>query len=99
MYTAVAILYPDALATSITLPMEILHAASQMASVRNRGSSRVRFTLAGPDRKQVKLGIEAPSNIKVHREEIYQKIQDENIRASNIEITDLNELEKLIDKK
>jgi len=33
MYTAAALVYPDALATSITLPMEILLAASQMASL------------------------------------------------------------------
>ena len=56
MYTAAAILYPQALATSITLPMEILQAASQMASVGNRGAPQVRFLLAGPDRAQVRLG-------------------------------------------
>ena len=48
MYTAAALLYPDALATSITLPMEILQAASQMASLRSAGKPQVRFLLAAP---------------------------------------------------
>ena len=56
MHTAAAVLYPNALATSITLPMEILQAASQMASTGARGTPQVRFLLAGPNRKMVKLG-------------------------------------------
>ena len=55
LYTAAALLYPDALATSITLPLEILKAASQMASTRDRGREQVRRLLAGPDRKLIKL--------------------------------------------
>jgi transcriptional regulator GlxA family with amidase domain len=47
MHTAAALVYRQALATSITLPMEILQAASQMASVHRRGASQVRFLLAG----------------------------------------------------
>jgi transcriptional regulator GlxA family with amidase domain len=56
LHTAAALLYPQALATSITLPMEILQAASQLASVGDRGKSGVRFLLAGNSRKQVLLG-------------------------------------------
>jgi transcriptional regulator GlxA family with amidase domain len=56
MHTAAAVLYPQALATSVTLPLEILQAASQMASVANRGASQVRFLLAGRDCQQIKLG-------------------------------------------
>ena len=55
MYSAAAFLYPDALATSVTLPMEILRAASQMASLQSRGQEQVQFLLAGPDRKMLKL--------------------------------------------
>jgi carbon storage regulator len=31
---------------------------------------------------QVKLGIEAPRNVKVYREEVFDAIQDENRRAA-----------------
>jgi transcriptional regulator GlxA family with amidase domain len=57
MPTIAAVLYPQALATSVTLPMEILQAASQMASVNERGtSSPVRLLLVGRDRQPVTLG-------------------------------------------
>ncbi|MEZ5572584.1 MAG: helix-turn-helix domain-containing protein [Halioglobus sp.] len=56
MHTAAAILYPQALATSITLPMEILQAASQMASVHDSHTSPVRFLLAAPERAALMLG-------------------------------------------
>ncbi len=55
VYTAAALLYPDALATSFTLPMEILQAASQLASVANRGEPQVRFLLAAPERHELQL--------------------------------------------
>ncbi|QIB67097.1 GlxA family transcriptional regulator [Kineobactrum salinum] len=48
MYTAAALVYPDALATSLTLPMEILRAASQMARGENRHAAQASFVLAGP---------------------------------------------------
>ena len=38
---------------------------------------------------QVKLGIEAPKHIEVHREEIYERIKKENWLAAQIKSTDL----------
>ncbi|MEJ2025500.1 MAG: carbon storage regulator, partial [Deltaproteobacteria bacterium] len=36
----------------------------------------------GVEGTQVKLGIEAPSNVRVLRREVYEKIREENIRSS-----------------
>ncbi len=43
----------------------------------------IRVSVLGIRGRQVRLGIDAPDNIVVHREEIYVKIQEENRRASD----------------
>ncbi|MBE9548503.1 MAG: helix-turn-helix domain-containing protein [Proteobacteria bacterium] len=56
MFTVAAIIYPGALASSITLPMEILQAASQMAAANSRSSQpQVRFLLSAPTTDAIKL--------------------------------------------
>jgi carbon storage regulator len=41
----------------------------------------VKITVLEVRSGQVKLGIEAPPEVKVHREEIYARIQEENRRS------------------
>jgi len=38
---------------------------------------------------QVKLGIEAPKNISIHRQEIYEKIRAENLESAHVNESDL----------
>ena len=37
-------------------------------------------TVLGVERGQVKIGIDAPKDLAVHRQEVYQRIQDEKSR-------------------
>lgn len=34
--------------------------------------------------KQVRLGIEAPKDTKIHREEVYLAIQDQNVKSVDV---------------
>lgn len=36
----------------------------------------------GIDGMQVKLGVDAPRNVRVLRQEVYEKVRDENIRSA-----------------
>jgi carbon storage regulator len=47
---------------------------------------------------QVKLGINAPKNVSVHREEIYLEIQKENQLAANAAVA-IDQLDSLWQKK
>lgn len=49
-----------------------------------RIGDRIKVTILDIKGGQVKLGIDAPPEVSVHREEIYERIREENRRASGI---------------
>ena len=49
--------------------------------------------------KQVRLGIKAPKETKIHREEVYQAINDQNQEAAMTDLDSVHELSKDLFKK
>ncbi|MCK4804159.1 MAG: carbon storage regulator CsrA [Spirochaetes bacterium] len=59
----------------------------------------VEITVIDVKGDQVKLGISAPKEIKVHRKEIYLAIQKENIDASKSRLDRLGEIGGIFKRK
>ena len=51
----------------------------------------IKITFLDIKGKQLRIGIEAPKHVSVHRDEIYQAIQEQNLQAaaSDIRISDV----------
>ena len=59
----------------------------------------IRVIVLGVKGGQVRLGIEAPSTVAVHREEVYARIQDENRLAAKTQAVPLDAFRRLIHPK
>ena len=63
----------------------------------NNGDN-IKITVVDIDGKQVKVGIEAPRDISIFREEVYERIKQENIRASGTSPDDVKKTAKELKK-
>lgn len=52
----------------------------------------IQVVITAADQNKVKVGIKSPRHVPVFREELYQKIQEENRRAAAIQAEDVDEL-------
>jgi len=59
----------------------------------------IKVTLLEVQGKQVKIGVKAPGNVPIHRQEIYEKIQQENLHATGVSEQDLTRLTRLLGVK
>lgn len=55
----------------------------------------IKITVVQIKGKQVRLGIQAPKETKIHREEVYSAIQDQNKEAGSAP-TDLDQVSKAL---
>ncbi len=60
--------------------------------------SDIKITLLEIKGKQIRIGIEAPPDVIVHREEVFRLIQEQNIQAAVSAHRDMQELPDFWDK-
>jgi len=59
--------------------------------------NKIKVTVLELDNNRVQLGIEAPRDIIIHREEVYRDIQEENRKAALVKV-DLSLLKESLSK-
>ena len=53
---------------------------------------QVKVTVVEASGGQIRLGIEAPQEIEIYREELYKEIKEENKKASTVNVNKLSDL-------
>ena len=61
--------------------------------------NHIRVTVLDMQGKQIRLGIEAPLEVSVHRGEVYERIEAENRAAAETANTDLKKLTQVMAKR
>ncbi|USK69974.1 carbon storage regulator CsrA [Peribacillus asahii] len=59
----------------------------------------IEITVLAVEGEQIKLGINAPKHIDIHRKEVYLSIQQENNQALNTQFNTLTNLSEFFRKK
>ncbi|MBD3169279.1 MAG: carbon storage regulator CsrA [candidate division Zixibacteria bacterium] len=59
----------------------------------------ISIKVLGIQGRQVRIGIVAPPQVSVHREEIYKKIQQENLKASQSDGDDIEKMSDMLRNK
>ncbi len=59
----------------------------------------IRIKIVEIGRNFVKIGVDAPRSVKVHREEIYERIREENIQAGQAGTGGLSRAAELLKRK
>jgi carbon storage regulator len=62
-------------------------------------NDNIELTIIDIQGDQVRVGINAPKDVKVFRKEVYVEMTEENQRASNVQIEALNLLKSAIKKQ
>ncbi len=57
----------------------------------------IRITVVEMKGGGVRIGIDAPRELKVHRQEVYDRIKEENQEATHWNIADLDQLSSILD--